>query len=1112
MNRNGKQFNRLKAPLLTMVIGCALLLMVIVLGVSSERTFAQTNNVIVNGDFENGEAGPWWGSPGVTLDASTNELCATVSDGGGAIWDRIIGQSNVPIEEGRGYTISFDAYADTAGKSLGLSWQEDGGDFTAYFAQSIPLGTTSQSFSYEFDSLFSDTAASFQLRAGAQGPFVACIDNVVVAPDTEIVELIVNGDFSDGLSPWWTTASVAADTSAQELCVTVADGGVNPWDAIVGQDAISIRAGNTYTLTVRGRAISPTTVTFPAILQEEGGAWTQYVNLPLNLTTDMQTFQQAFTPAADNDAAKFQFQMGGVGPLQACIDDVSIIGPVEPDVEEPLPIVRLNQTGYLPDAPKRATIVVEDTTAIDWTLYDASDAVVASGQTTVYGDDAASGDHVHIADFSAYTTPGTDYTLEAGGERSFPFDISTDIYAQLKYDALAYFYHNRSGIEITMPYAGDPQWTRPAGHIGIAPNQGDTAVTCFNGTDTEGTNYTGCDYTLDVTGGWYDAGDHGKYVVNGGISLWTMLNQYERTQYIGRADAAPFADGQMNIPENSNGVPDILDEARWQMEFMMAMQVPEDGVVEGVNREGMVHHKVHDEAWTGLGLLPSDDAQPRYLYPPSTAATLNMAATAAQCARIWEDIDEDFAEACLDAAEEAWEAALENPAEFARGNFTGGGPYDDDYVADEFYWAAAELFITTGDDEYEDFIMSSPHYLEVPATSGEGTVTTSSMTWQDTQTLGTISLALVPNDLPTSDIQTARNNTAVAADAFLAIQNSEGYLTPFGLDSAGQYPWGSNSSVINNMLIMAMAFDFTHQIKYLNGVSEGMDYLMGRNAMDQSYVVGYGERPLQNPHHRFWAIQLGGNWPPPYPGAMSGGPNSSIQDPLASVILDGCEAAKCFVDNIESWSTNEITINWNAPFAWATAFLDENANYASMCGNVLDDFNREGPRVGRNWRGPQSTRIYRIEDNALAVKFGAPLVWRNDKFGVDQEACMTLTAVGEKSYSSLLLKIQRHHWLRGAIKVYYDDRRDEVGIKTHVPTHRWGHWEKVASYPVTLQDGDQLAGQALIDGTVRVFVNGELVGEANAGEFFANKDGRLGIWSMSHLRHNNTIIDDFAGE
>jgi len=138
--------------------------------------------------------------------------------------------------------------------------------------------------------------------------------------------------------------------------------------------------------------------------------------------------------------------------------------------------VRVNQTGYLPNLPKRATIVNASTSPLTWQLKNSSGSVMASGTTTVFGNDAASGDYVHIADFSSYTTSGTGYTLVVGTDVSHPFNISTTLYHKLKYDALSYYYHTRSGIAITMPYADDVKWTRPAGHIGVAPNQGDLAV------------------------------------------------------------------------------------------------------------------------------------------------------------------------------------------------------------------------------------------------------------------------------------------------------------------------------------------------------------------------------------------------------------------------------------------------------------------------------------------------------------------------------------------------------------------------------------------------------------------------------------------------------------
>ena len=104
-----------------------------------------------------------------------------------------------------------------------------------------------------------------------------------------------------------------------------------------------------------------------------------------------------------------------------------------------------------------------------------------------------------------------------------------------------------------------------------------------------------------------------------------------------------------------------------------------------------------------------------------------------------------------------------------------------------------------------------------------------------------------------------------------------------------------------------------------------MDYLLGRNPLQQCYVTGYGSVPLRHPHHRFWADQKSSRFPPPPPGAVSGGPNSSLQDPQTkrSGLHRGLPPQKCFVDHIDAWSVNEVTINWNAPLAWVAAFLRE---------------------------------------------------------------------------------------------------------------------------------------------------------------------------------------------
>lgn len=571
-----------------------------------------------------------------------------------------------------------------------------------------------------------------------------------------------------------------------------------------------------------------------------------------------------------------------------------------PTQEGAMDMIRVNQAGYYPHAAKRAVVAAESAAPLEWKLLDSRGQAVLSGQSKLYGYDQASGDQVQQIDFSAFSSVGTGFTLEAGGLHSTPFDIQPALYSQLKTDALRYFYLSRSGLELEEQYAGEA-WARPAGH------QSDRSVTCYTGYDNTGQRWPGCDYQLDASGGWYDAGDYGKYVVNGGIAVWTLLNAYER-------NPAAFGDGASTIPESQNGVPDILDEARWEMEFLLKMQIPD-----GQPQAGMVHHKIHGARWDPLPLLPptsTDAGGPdggRSLFPASTAATLNLAATAAQSARLWLTLDSAFAQRCLHAAETAWRAARANPDLPAALFSAGGGAYDDSSRADEFYWAAAELYLVTGKDEYRAYVLGSPEWAR-----------STGLYWGDTAALGTISLALLESGLPGEKRAELRRSVISAADGFVETLEGQGYRVPLAAD---EYPWGSNSSVLNNALLMGLAHDFTGEERYLNGMAESMDYLLGRNPLGKSYISGYGADPLRNPHHRFWANQPEMGFPPPPPGVLAGGPNGRPEDPAAARAgLAGQPAAKCYIDHVDSYSTNEVAINWNAPLVWVTAYLEEKAN------------------------------------------------------------------------------------------------------------------------------------------------------------------------------------------
>lgn len=579
-----------------------------------------------------------------------------------------------------------------------------------------------------------------------------------------------------------------------------------------------------------------------------------------------------------------------------------------------LPAIRLNQSGYEAGGSFGVTLAADDDVPLAWRVLDASGATRVEGRTHPFGLDAASGERVHQIDIAAL--PEGDYSLIVGDERR-AFRAAPRPLAELKRDALAYFYQNRAGVPILAEHVARPDLARAAGH----PEE---VVTCFSDRDQRGVEWPGCDYRLDVTGGWYDAGDHGKYVVNGGIAVWTLVNVHERAQ---RLDLAPFADGTADIPEAGDGVDDLLNEARFQLEFLLRMQVPAgaraavliDGAPRVIDAGGLVHHKVHDRAWTALPMAPADDPQPRFLYPPSTAATLNLAAVGAQCARVWRDIDAVFADRCLAAARTAYAAAKTHPDLFADGRFDGGGPYGDQSLADEFYWAAAELWVATGDPAYEADARASTYWLGGPRS---GASATGDPSFAQTAALGTITLASASN-LSEAEQKTARDNLTAAARQYLAEAETQGYAFPRGGD---RFEWGSNGALMNRAMVLGLAHDFTGEPAFRQGVIASLDYLLGRNPLDRSFVSGWGERPMRHPHHRFWAAGSGPGWPVPPAGALSGGPNNTnMADEVAKTMRGRCAPLACWADHIDAYALNEVAINWNAPLVWVAAFVDPQA-------------------------------------------------------------------------------------------------------------------------------------------------------------------------------------------
>ena len=415
-----------------------------------------------------------------------------------------------------------------------------------------------------------------------------------------------------------------------------------------------------------------------------------------------------------------------------------------------------------------------------------------------------------------------------------------------------------------------------------------------------------------------------------------------------------------------------------------------------IRDDGMVYHKAHDYKWTGLAVAPYDQnengkenkAPMRIVKPVTYAATLNASAAFAQAARLFKDYDAAYAKTMEDAAIKTYAAAQKNYKPFTswggdtkgEGGISadimyapldqnkGGGPYGDTEVSDEFYWAACELYITTGDKTYYDELMKygtnaygtdNAKALEISTTlvGGENNGSFSLFTWGTLNSVGSISLYVNSQDmldkglLTQDEVNTLKAQVLKAADSVLEVQNKSAYGIPYvghdydttvwkydaasgkgesqTLSLEGGYEWGSNSMVINNSMALALAYDASKDVKYIDGVTTAMDYLMGRNPLEQGYVTGYGEHSTKYPHHRWWSGQLNSNDFPyaPY-GVLSGGPNSNMEDPMVQgqgYKVGSIAPMKCYLDNVEAWSVNECTINWNSPLCWVASFLDDEA-------------------------------------------------------------------------------------------------------------------------------------------------------------------------------------------
>lgn len=542
--------------------------------------------------------------------------------------------------------------------------------------------------------------------------------------------------------------------------------------------------------------------------------------------------------------------------------------------------VLVNQIGFAPQAAKIA--IVPQVSASEFSVINtATSDTVFEGQLTAFDEWAPADQIVAQADFSALQEPGTYVVRVAGVEDSDPFVVTGQPYRALNAGALKAYYYNRASTALDVDYAGD--WARAAGHP-------DTHVLVHASAATaerpEGT-------VISAPKGWYDAGDFGKYVVNSGISTYTLLAALE---HFGEF----YASQNVGIPESGNNIPDILDEAMWNLEWMLDMQDPNDGGV---------YHKLTTKNFSGA-VMPSAATEQRYVVQKGTSATLNFAAVMAVASRVvaeYESVYSGLSDEMLAAAEAAWQWAQANPdIAYQQPADINTGAYGDGNFADEFAWAAVELYITTGN---EDYLQAAS--LE---TTGNGVPG-----WADTAGLAWMSLARHRQALSAAADQTLIETRIMnLADQIVEEMNNSAYGVPL---VAGNFYWGSNGGALNKAMMVLQAYDYSADTKYVKAAQALLDYTLGRNPTEYSYVTGFGARPPMHIHHR--QSQADGVTDP-VPGFLAGGPNTDApNDCGAERYPYGSEAiARAYLDDWCSYSTNEVTINWNAPLVYVTGALE----------------------------------------------------------------------------------------------------------------------------------------------------------------------------------------------
>lgn len=555
--------------------------------------------------------------------------------------------------------------------------------------------------------------------------------------------------------------------------------------------------------------------------------------------------------------------------------------------------IRLNQVGFYPFARKIAVVVLAQQPD-SFYVTTRSGKKVFSGRLSEKRNAETSGKFTRIADFTPLTTPG-EYLIQIPSTGySYSFAVKPHVHEDVAKAILKSFYFQRASIKLEPVFAG--KWAREAGHL-------DTSV--FIHASAASSMYPEAT-TISSPGGWYDAGDYNKYIVNSGFTVGTLLSLYEDFPEF-------FARQKLNIPESGNNIPDILDEILWNVRWMLTMQDRYDGGV---------FHKLTDSTFANTNTIPSKAVQPRFVVQKSTAATLDFAASMAQAARIFRQFKHalpGLSDSCLNAAVKAWNWARKNPAIYFHTDSLNKyyrpkiltGPYDDTHLKDEFIWAATELYFTTRADSF----YNAPGITIRPADFRRDMTVPQ---WRHVQVMAYKTIIRFQKSLQKKYTKAAGDYSLIKeymlrlCDTLSNNLEARSFATVMGR-TARDFNWGSNGVAASQGIVLLYGYQLTGNTRYLKYALTNADYILGRNGTGYCFITGFGSKQVMNPHHRPSRYD---NIPEPVPGLMPGGPNpfAPKREPFCS--FPSTLPNEAYTDKTCSAASNENSINISASAAY----------------------------------------------------------------------------------------------------------------------------------------------------------------------------------------------------